>query len=174
MIGRLLTFYGSDKNTYHSYGSVYEAVLGPVRESVRAVLEIGIAGGASLKAWRDYFPNATVTGLDLSSDLVNEPRIESFRCDSRDPALVAAVLGDRRFDVIIDDGDHHPDAQNATRTAVWSFLRPGGTYVIEDVQWVESLADFVAQGATPYDLRAERPGVWDNMLAVFNKPPEAP
>ena len=56
--------YGSDKYT-HGYCPHYDTFFGPVRETVTDVLEIGVCGGDSISVWLDYFPNATVTGVDL-------------------------------------------------------------------------------------------------------------
>lgn len=37
------------------------------------------------------------------------------------------------MDVVIDDGDHSPQGQQATLRRMWRFVRPGGLYIIEDV-----------------------------------------
>lgn len=172
MLAELFAKYGSDKESpAHSYAKVYEDLLGHRREKIFSVLEIGIARGASLRAWRDYFPKATITGLDISSDLVSEDRIISFRADSTSADEVAAALGDpcEWFDVVIDDGDHHPDKQWNTRQVVWPRLKVGGVYVIEDVQWVQSALFFEEKGAKIYDMRHLRPGHWDNTMAVWHK-----
>jgi len=36
------------------------------RKEIKSVLEIGVQYGGSLKMWRDYFPNAQITGLDIN------------------------------------------------------------------------------------------------------------
>jgi hypothetical protein len=169
MLGELFTRHGSDKETQHGYASTYEVLLGPRRAAVRNLLEVGIARGASLRAWAEYLPDALVWGMDLSSELVQEPRIVSRRADSRVTAAVAAALGDARFDVIVDDGDHHPDAQHKTREVLWPYLLPGGLYVVEDVQWQDSHPGFTAAGGTIVDLRHLRPDARDSVLAVFHK-----
>ena len=38
------------------------------------------------------------------------------------------------FDIIIDDGVHHPELQMKTLRNFYPSLRPNGIYVIEDVQ----------------------------------------
>lgn len=168
--GELFTKYGSDKETRHRYGEAYDRLLAPYREAATAVLEVGIARGASLRAWRDFFPRADVWGVDHSSDLVEgEERIFCARADSRKADALAAVLGDLRFDVIVDDGDHHPDAQHATRDALWPYLKPGGLYVVEDVQWQESHQGFIEKGAEIVDCRHLPPRAHDSVLVVFRK-----
>ena len=64
----LFTKYGTDKGIW-GYTPVYEQYLEHKRLGTGTVLEIGICGfrdipnnvvGASLRAWRDYFPGAQV------------------------------------------------------------------------------------------------------------------
>ncbi len=91
--------YGTDKV---EYAVLYHALLEPRRESVRAVLEVGIGTlipdahssmlgwgaewyrpGGSLRAWRDYFPNAVVHGIDVQADTqFTEERIRTHLCES--------------------------------------------------------------------------------------------
>mmetsp|Transcript_40642 Transcript_40642/g.135433 ORF Transcript_40642/g.135433 Transcript_40642/m.135433 type:complete len:216 (-) Transcript_40642:651-1298(-) len=60
------TFYGTDKATLTNFVDVYAEVLphGAERWQVRSVLEIGVFFGASIKMWRDFYPNATIYGID--------------------------------------------------------------------------------------------------------------
>ena len=73
--------YGSDKATMHNYHNVYGYLLRNVH-AVTAVLEIGIGTnnvdvishmsligrpGASLRAFRDFLPNATIYGADVGN-----------------------------------------------------------------------------------------------------------
>lgn len=173
MLGELFAKYGSDKQSEkHSYAATYESLLGGRRDSVRFVLEVGILGGASLRAWRDYFPQARVFGVDVDAcKLIFEDRITTFVADSTKPDDLSAGLGPPHplFDLIVDDGDHHEEKQRDTRTALWPYLKTGGVYVIEDVQWVSTMMHFEENEAMPFDLRDERPGVWDNQLCVWVK-----
>mmetsp|Transcript_22791 Transcript_22791/g.49205 ORF Transcript_22791/g.49205 Transcript_22791/m.49205 type:complete len:300 (-) Transcript_22791:288-1187(-) len=58
-------FYGTDK-THTGFVDVYQAALphGNERVHVQFVVEIGVFFGASLKMWRDYYPHATIIGID--------------------------------------------------------------------------------------------------------------
>ncbi len=145
--------HGSDKSL-HGYHNIYDPLLGSRREQVSDVLEVGIGTldpdavstmrgfsgpdyqpGASLRAWSDYFPNATIYGLDTQPDTqVGGGRIVTKLCDSTDAGQVNAALPPSLlFDLIVDDGDHEPDSQLATLTNLWPRVKPGGLYVIEDV-----------------------------------------
>ena len=153
-INDLFHHYGTDKIRY---ATLYHSLLEPRRESTRAVLEVGIgtliprvpssmvpwcAGwyrqGGSLRAWRDYFPNAGVHGLDVQPDTqFSENRIHTHLCDSTDPQQISQFLanaGVDAFDLIIDDGSHRADDQLATLGNLLPHVRPGGLYVIEDVK----------------------------------------
>lgn len=149
MLAKLFESYGTDKarNGYHK---IYEPLLVSQRLSITRVLEIGIGTlnpaahssmvnyaaphykpGGSLRAWRDYFPNAEIVGLDVEPDTqFTEDRITTWLGDSTDPA-VAQHIANVSFDLIIDDGDHA--RQFETMLAMWPKLKIGGIYAIEDV-----------------------------------------
>lgn len=167
----LFAKYGSDKNTYHSYGPIYQSVLAPLLDTVTDVLELGVLGGASLRAWRDFFPNARVVGLDIDplKTTWGEDRIELAVCDAVDVMQLAAALGNRRFDVVIDDASHWEQEQLKSFELLLWRLRPGGVYIIEDVQCLESWPKFEELGFTVHNLLGERP-THDNVIAVYIKP----
>lgn len=116
--------HGTDKAA-HGYAPWYEHYLDPKR--VGALLEIGVAKGASLRAWREWLPWAEIHGIDRNPDT---PEVDgcvvhrSDVCDWRSPT---------RFDVVIDDGSHlRVDIEDAV-FRLWPSLRPGGWYVVEDL-----------------------------------------
>lgn len=135
----LSELYGTDKRPEplgHGYTHYYHALLDRRRESIRKVVEIGIDMGASLRMWRDYFPSATVYGLDCDRNkLITEERIESYLCDQS----IADSLQDISFrigsniDFMVDDGSHETGHQIMSAMAYVPLLAKGGIYVIEDV-----------------------------------------
>lgn len=145
--------YGTDK-AGHGYADVYEPLLEPRRQSVLRVLEVGIGTmipdapstmrgyvpddyrpGASLRAWREYFPNAVIWGLDTQPDTqFKESRIVTRLADTTDASQVKAAIAGVTFDLIIDDGCHQIESQQATAKHLWTHLNPGGLYVIEDLR----------------------------------------
>jgi 23S rRNA U2552 (ribose-2'-O)-methylase RlmE/FtsJ len=168
-IATLFTLHGSDKDTAHSYGPVYASLFAPVRHRVTAVLEIGVQWGPSLKAWRDYFgPGTRVVGVDISADPGEIEGVVQFRADSTDKERLDAVLGAETFDVVVDDGSHYGPHQLATWENLWPRVRPGGVYVVEDVQHFETALEFERLGATVFDLRGKK-GRFDDVLVVFTK-----
>jgi ADP-heptose:LPS heptosyltransferase len=172
----LLARYPTDKNTTHAYGPIYEAILAPYRDRARAVLEIGVERGGSLAAWRDYFPQATITGIDHNSgvwpprEIADLTRIEFVALDqSNRTSLEAFALSHCQcFDLIIDDGNHVPAVQFLTRVVLWEALRPGGLLIIEDLQNEEALQLMRQLWAELIDLRSVK-GRYDDVLAVFRK-----
>lgn len=168
----LMAKYGTDKDSVHSYGNTYAALFGPIKDTTHSVLEIGVASGASLRVWRDYFQHAIVYGVDIDpAATVTDDRIVTFTADATDyKQLITAVAGGD-FDVIIDDGDHQLAHQLLTLFFLWPFLRPGGLYCIEDVQEPEVLENYSRVDiVTVYDLRHERDR-YDDVLTVLRKPP---
>lgn len=170
-IGELFMKYGSDKQQPwplgHSYGNVYHDVLAPRREEVTAVLELGILGGASLKAWQEYFPQALVIGLDNNPLSGLDPRLQVHKCDCVKEDQVNAVLKDQKFDLIIDDASHHEVDQLESFRILKRRLNPGGIYVIEDIQCGSTHDKLRELGFVVHDLNSERPGRWDNVIAVY-------
>lgn len=175
---RLFRQHGSDKEhpDGHSYGALYDELLIPVRETVANVLELGVAGGGSLRAWRDFFPNAHVLGLDNNPQTIRDygERITALKCDVIDADQLATACGDRLFDVIVDDASHWEGDQLKSFELLRDRLVPGGVYVVEDIQCVESHDKFRAVGFTVFDMRQSRwPGRFDNVIAVYRAPTPA-
>lgn len=155
---------GGRHNTYdhqpchgtHEYTPVYFDLFSKQRLLVQSVLEIGINRGCSLRMWKEFFPNATITGLDNNPDcLFNEDRIKSYLADQSDPHSIANALQKAQtfpFDVIIDDGSHDMMDQVVTMNSLAPrLLTDIGVYVIEDiprsdVMWQEYLIKHTPDG----------------------------
>lgn len=130
--------YGSDKcpQIKHTYTPYYFDLLKERRLTIKKVLEVGVGEGASLRMWRDFFPNAKVYGADIESGLlIKEDRIESFRCDqsSKDDLLELIKKTGSDIDLVIDDGSHIPEHQVFTCLTLMPRLKKNVIYVIEDV-----------------------------------------
>jgi 8-demethyl-8-alpha-L-rhamnosyltetracenomycin-C 2'-O-methyltransferase len=169
--------YGCDKWHSHSYVDKYESLFQNHRETVRRVLEIGIGyyelmrdfvphyvHGASLKMWRDYFPNAQIIGVDIRPDtLIDEERIQSYALDQSNVLELREFANTSRlyepFDIIIDDGSHDPFHQVLTTSTLFRTLRrPYGVYIIEDVRDPDAMLEVLKD----YNPKA----------ACFNKRPD--
>ena len=100
---------------------------------------MGLQGipGASLRVWRDYFPNSEIIGADIDeSVLFEETRIQTYSLDQRDATSVESMwkrIGRSGFDLMIDDGLHTFEAGKTLFLGSIERLAPRGTYIIEDV-----------------------------------------
>lgn len=150
---RLIDKYGSDKGL-SGYTRMYNILFEPLRYEKLDILEIGIGSldksykdnfagnlklypnykqGGSLRAWKDYFINSQITGIDIGEDcLFQEDRIRTFVCDSTESQQINLIFGKEEFDLIIDDGCHIPEFQVKTLENFYSRVKKGGLYIIED------------------------------------------
>ena len=121
---------------------VLEIGLGTNNPDVVSTMgESGIPG-ASLRAFRDFLPNAQVFGADIDEPILfKEDRIETYYVDQTQPDSFNDLLlnlGTEGFDLVIDDGLHAPNANIATLAFALHILKPNGWLVIEDIK-TESL-----------------------------------
>jgi hypothetical protein len=183
-LATLFCKYGSDKSDFHNYHLLYASILWRRRLEALRVLEIGIGvasrhrrhghPGASLRAFRDFMPNAEIIGADIDRTILfEEERIRTHFVDQTDTnslAALARTLGDGPFDLIIDDGLHSPSANIATLTIALKLLKPNGHVVIEDIAerslpiW-HTISALLAPKYQPIVLSAKR-----GHLAVVQKP----
>lgn len=151
---KLFEKYSLDK-LYHKYQHIYYDILKD--NNIKNLLEIGIgtidetkvsnmnyhkAGvapnytfGNSLRAWRDYLPNANIYGIDVDENtMFEEERIKTFCSSSMDKNKMDKILSSiGKFDLIIDDGLHTLEANLSTLEIVFPYLKDGGYYLIEDI-----------------------------------------
>lgn len=173
-LSELFARYGSDKHlgdpkAGHSYGPFYDDLLADRRRNVTSVLELGVLNGASLRAWRDFFEGALVFGIDNGRDPYEEWLISCRRADAISAAQLAEALGDRTFDLIVDDASHWESHQLQSFEILRPRLRPRGLYVVEDIQHESTANKFRDLGFEIEDLRGLRMR-HDDLLAVFRAP----
>ena len=148
---------GSDKGTQvywgegvpHCYALTYHALLAPLRDQSFNLLEIGLdtasqesgrpADAPSLRAWREYLPQAVLYGYDIHDfGFFEQPATRTFRGDQssrEDLARFVADHGAPAFRVVIDDGSHVPSHQQIALATLFPRVEPGGIYVVEDLNW---------------------------------------
>lgn len=145
--------YKTDKGSSgHLYTEVYEFYFHPIKNRVLKVLEIGIAKGGSLKMWRDYFPKATIYGIDIKDkSKLNSKTIKTFIADQADRKKLQDFLdaSGSDFDIILDDGGHSMEQQQISMGYLFRHLKRGGYYIIEDVHTSLSVDDPGKFGASP-------------------------
>ena len=104
-----------------------------LRDDIKLMMEVGIADGSSLLAWRDILPNATCVGLDIHhSERASGERIEFHLGDASSYRDCDRAAMGRQFDFICEDASHQMCDSLATMFFLWPHVRPGGLYVIEE------------------------------------------
>jgi hypothetical protein len=203
-IAQLCDLYGSDKGEIksqghpyawpsHTYADYYSQLFSHCRNSVTKVFECGLGTnnpellssmgihgkpGASLRVWRDYFPNAIIYGADIDKDvLFEEERIKTFYMDQLNPKSIKEyweIVGEDNFDFMLDDGLHTFEAGSSLFNNSIGKLSKLGTYVIEDVLFEDlcRYKDFFRN--SPYAVNyivLNRPNLplRDNNLVVIRK-----
>ncbi len=159
--------YGTDKcpQIKHGYTPVYYEMFKDIRNSVKKVFEMGIGyyktmaevaviydrglkrfyqKGASLKMWRDFFPNARIYGADIAPEtMFRSHRINTYVCDERKKedleALVKKTGSD--IDIFIDDGSHKWQDQAFLAKTILPMLKKDIIYIIEDVGFPNHIID---------------------------------
>lgn len=171
--------YGTDKDTTHSYGPLYEEILAPYRYRAERVLEIGVYSGASVQVLSEYFTKAHVYGIDISMERIldkykNNPRTTFANIDGTNPNA-PQQLGSYQWDVIIEDASHIPNDQVASLDIFAPYIKKGGMYVLEDI--ADSTIDYIRPRLQEvanrhglymmwYDLRHIK-NQFDDVVAVF-------
>jgi 2-polyprenyl-3-methyl-5-hydroxy-6-metoxy-1,4-benzoquinol methylase len=177
---------GTDKDTTHSYGPLYETLFSPVTHRSRAgedvrILEIGIYSGAFQQVLAEFIPNATIVGADITLANVkfgcSEKNVTMYQLDCTDPSAVTVLQARGPYDIILDDASHHPDHQVITFNLFAPLIGPNGIYIIEDIH--QNHADNVRYRLTELaekhsfvlewkDLRSIK-GRFDDIVAVLRR-----
>lgn len=170
-----------EPNIGHTYGDSYDDIFESYdRDCDINFLEIGIQKGGSLLAWRDYFKNANIYGVDIVDSILPEYRRNDFNyiiSDIKDE-LVKEKLKNVKFDIIIDDGSHILSDVLFAVSNYLEKLNKDGVMIVEDCQdpdhWLKQVKSLVLSLPEKYlvttrDLRSETTVGYDNFLIVIKK-----
>jgi ubiquinone/menaquinone biosynthesis C-methylase UbiE len=143
MLDILFNKAGCDKAEKHHYHTVYGPEFDTLRNEPINILEVGVFKGDSIKAWLEFFPNANIYGIDIFKrvkpediKVLNNDRVKYLKCDSTNIAVRDQIKKEWpriRFDIIIDDGLHTPDANAKTLHNLFPLLKKNGSFYVEDV-----------------------------------------
>ena len=150
--------YSTDKcpKIKHVYTPFYYELLKDKKHTFKKVLEMGIGyketmpyypryqTGASLKMWRDFFPNAMVHGADISPKaMFEDERIKTYLCDERKKCDIERLVMQTGSDIdlVVDDGSHRLHHQVYLCKTIMPLLQKSVIYIIEDVGYNESLSE---------------------------------
>jgi len=209
LLNQLCDKYGSDKGEIsnfghpypwpsHTYADYIEKTFYHCRNNILNVFECGLGTnyvdapsnmsatgipGASLRVWKDYFPNANIVGIDVDQRILfEEERISTFHCDQTNPKMICDVFNEikvQKFDLMIDDGLHIFNAGICLFENAFHKLRQGGIYIIEDVnsndlmlyqKYFAEKREFNSEIISLFSNDEKKP--FDNNLIVIRNMPE--
>lgn len=131
-ITEILASYDTDKEIFHRYGQTYEKIFAKFdREAPLNILEIGTQKGGSLLAWKEYFPNSNVYGVDTIDVVPEEYRKDTVMRIISD---IKEWKNDIEWDIVIDDGSHYLMDLAYVIPNYCIKLKMGGALIIEDVR----------------------------------------
>ena len=168
VLGNILKCHSSDKSTTHTYHILYSYIFHQLgKDAPLKLLEIGLGTnnpalissmgatgrpGASLYAFREYLPNASLYGGDIDQNILFEyDRITTRYVDQMKQSTF--TIFDGLYDVIIDDGLHSIAANFNTLLFALEHLKVGGWFVVEDIQLIDNFnaIDFVLLSTGKYE-----------------------
>tara|TARA_B110000444_G_scaffold236456_1_gene248342 strand:- start:37 stop:804 length:768 start_codon:yes stop_codon:yes gene_type:complete len=140
---------------YQNYDDYYSEIFSLNKKRIQNVFELGIGTindknhynmnflgknylpGASLRVWKDYFPNADIFGADIDKEILfSEERIKTCWVDQINKDSIIKMynyFGVDKFDIIIDDGCHrYNETINFFENSI-NKLSNDGIYIIEDI-----------------------------------------
>jgi predicted O-methyltransferase YrrM len=114
-------------------------------------VEIGVASGASVHMWCNYFKNGEMFFFDRDENFLQNaagfgyPNAKFGNMDVRSAESIRSNLEATggALDVILDDSSHDVWDQKIIVEAALPFLKPGGILLIEDVFRNVTVADYL-------------------------------
>lgn len=169
---------GKVSDKWSSYLPTYDRLFAHLRDQPISLLEIGVQNGGSLEIWAKYFPHpeALIVGVDINDQCsflrYNDSRIWVALGDAtKEPSHIKTD-----YNIIIDDGSHHPQHQLDAFRAWFPVLKNGGIYVIEDMHCDNCIYALNQLEVYAHDLVLDRPAEYAiarveilNSMLVFHK-----
>lgn len=183
MLKSLINNNRSDKNTTHSYLEVYELFVQRIKDSATNVMEIGIWAGGGILMFRDYFPNATIYGLDIITSGQVEPDLKEaarikllLSMDAYTPELINLFKASgKKFDMIVDDGPHTLESMLFFVKHYSTLLTDDGILVVEDIpdyEWTQKMLQELPPSLVKSTFIIDRRhvnGRYDDILLIVDK-----
>lgn len=144
--------FGTDKSSkHHNYLNTYERFIGHLRAEKFVFMELGVGPkeniGKSLLTWQEYYPRATIVGVDIRAD-AKRPFGERIVVEIGDcgSAQFLQQLGKKYApQVVVDDASHRWSHQVLSFEALFPHIRSGGYYICEDL--TTSFSPFLEKGS---------------------------
>ena len=147
---QLATKFMTDKSPYnimthrHPYTMIYDMFLRPYQMMGAGLRlgEVGILNGASIRMWREYFPEASLSAFDIDKKAlekvsairgVSAYHVDAGESDGLRDSLAEATEDGKKFTVLLEDASHRLDHQLVFLREAIDFVAPGGLLIIEDI-----------------------------------------
>lgn len=121
----------------HNYTPYYSMFFEKEKYASLKILEIGIDEGSSLRAWKDYFRNSEIHGIDIRGnyEYLNDEGIITHIVDhsNKGDLIVFGEQYPEYFDIIIEDGSHMSEDSILTFETLFPYLKSGGYFCVEDL-----------------------------------------
>ncbi len=122
----------------HPYTLFYNGLFKEYRNESLRIAELGILDGASLLMWKEYFPKAIIEGFEFNDNYINtfrekNPTVPVHKLDVQNKNGIISALGDKLYDLIIEDTTHQFEDQIRVIENIYVNLKPGGMLIIEDI-----------------------------------------
>ena len=125
----------------HPYTPFYSMFLATYKNKPVRFAEIGVASGASVHMWSNYFKSGELFFFDRDDSFLQNATSFGYtnakfgNMDVRSAENISAALAATggNLDVILDDSSHDVWDQKILVPAALPFLKPGGIFLIEDV-----------------------------------------
>lgn len=153
--------FGTDKAS-HGFCEPYEKAMKHLRDEPVRLLEIGVKRGCSMQMWRKYFHRGEIHGLDIDLSRVTCDKKNCHIVDTGSRSALIKFIESAHckqpWDIILDDGGHYMNQQQVGFDILWTQVKPGGMYIIEDLQ----------SSFWPIFNQDEQPTTWE-MLNAFKE-----
>lgn len=172
---------GTDKQTWHSYGPIYESIMLPLKNKTTNILEIGTYTGGSSLLWHELLPLSNIitinNKLELDQDIkqkLNPNRTTLLYLDAYTQTAINQIkqYNQNNFDIIIDDGPHTHTSHELFLQLYLPLLKQNGVAIIEDIKTIDSATSLIKNLAntkyvsTLIDLRNIKQRSDDIMLII--------
>ncbi|PZP48618.1 MAG: hypothetical protein DI598_09815 [Pseudopedobacter saltans] len=140
-------FYSHEGRLVHKwdhYFEIYEKYFLKYVGKKLNILEIGISHGGSIELWKKYFGNeVNIYAIDINPQCLKfeEDNVKIFIGSQEDKVFLEKIFNELpELDIVIDDGGHTMNQQIISFEHLYSKVREGGVYLVEDTHtsyWYE-------------------------------------
>lgn len=149
-------FYNHSDNLIHKwdhYLDIYSKHLSQYQGKNPVLLEIGISHGGSIQLWKKFFgQGCQIYAIDINPDCkkLEEENVKIFIGSQNDVDFIKRVASQLpELDFVIDDGGHFMDQQSISFEILFTKVKQGGQYIVEDTHtsyWPEFEGGLRRQG----------------------------